>query len=693
MSDSDHTEGRKGEQSAEYQMTLSLNVLNHLGLGLYSNVPAVLSEAVANAWDADATVVNVDIFPDEEMITITDDGNGMSKEDVNKRYLHVGYKRREEQGSKSEKFGRDVMGRKGIGKLSLFSIAKTVEVFTTDGDEKNSFQMNVDDIREAIGEEEGSSDKEGRGSYEPKVIDSFPDDVASEDSDSGTRIVLKDLKKEVYQADKALRKRLARRFSIIGEGENFRVSVNGSEVEITDRDYFHKLEYLWTFGDGTEYGGDDRTYEDYCNKLEEAPFSRDKTTSDSYTIRGWIGTVVKPKDLVENYGAEGSDDLNKITLLIRGKMAKENLLEDFNDSRFYTKYLVGEIRADFLDTDEKDDIATSNREDVFKQDPRYQDLLNKLEDELDNIKRRWSQLRRDKGAEKAREEVPEIDEWYDRLESEDKKKQAKKLFGKINQITTDSEEERRQLFKYGVLAFERMRYKKNLSTLDDLDPSDIESLDDIFVDLNDIEASLYYQIVKQRIEVIEELEEAIGEDYKEKVLQRHLFNNLWLLDPSWERATGSEYKESSIASDFSDDLPDKLTGSEKRGRIDIKYRMTTGRHVIIELKRPGRKVTTPELMEQGGKYRRTLKKILKNRNRGHEPVEVVFVIGDEPKDWYDEDSRKEKQDSLSSQSMRVLQYETLLDEAQDSYEQYLNKQKEVGELSEIIDKIETGDMV
>jgi hypothetical protein len=35
-------------------MTLSPNVLNHLGINLYTNVPAVLAETVANAWDADA---------------------------------------------------------------------------------------------------------------------------------------------------------------------------------------------------------------------------------------------------------------------------------------------------------------------------------------------------------------------------------------------------------------------------------------------------------------------------------------------------------------------------------------------------------------------------------------------------------------------------------------------------------------
>ena len=42
-------------QPPPLEMRLSLNILEHLGLNLYSHVPAVLSEAVANAWDADAT--------------------------------------------------------------------------------------------------------------------------------------------------------------------------------------------------------------------------------------------------------------------------------------------------------------------------------------------------------------------------------------------------------------------------------------------------------------------------------------------------------------------------------------------------------------------------------------------------------------------------------------------------------------
>ena len=38
-----------------FEMTVDLNVLEHLGINLYSNIAAVLTEAVANAWDADAS--------------------------------------------------------------------------------------------------------------------------------------------------------------------------------------------------------------------------------------------------------------------------------------------------------------------------------------------------------------------------------------------------------------------------------------------------------------------------------------------------------------------------------------------------------------------------------------------------------------------------------------------------------------
>ena len=137
----------------QYEMTISLNVLTHLGMGLYSNIAAVLSEVVANSWDADAENVCISIDTENKKIIIQDDGHGMTVDDANQKYLVVGLERRNtEEEALTPRFKRKVMGRKGIGKLSLFSIARTVEVHSIRNKDKHGFIMDSDDIEETIGE-------------------------------------------------------------------------------------------------------------------------------------------------------------------------------------------------------------------------------------------------------------------------------------------------------------------------------------------------------------------------------------------------------------------------------------------------------------------------------------------------------------------------------------------------------------
>lgn len=110
---------------------IDLNVLNHLGIGLYSSTPAVVSEIIANAWDADAENVHITIDSNEQSIVISDDGHGMDATDFQNKFLRVGYARRDQPGGKtSPKFKRPVMGRKGIGKLAMFSLANKIDVLS-----------------------------------------------------------------------------------------------------------------------------------------------------------------------------------------------------------------------------------------------------------------------------------------------------------------------------------------------------------------------------------------------------------------------------------------------------------------------------------------------------------------------------------------------------------------------------------
>jgi len=204
-----------------YEMTVDLNVLNHLGIKLYSSIPAVLSEVVANAWDADAEKVEIEVTSDS--ITITDDGHGMTATDLNAKFLKVGYQRREEGMAKTPR-GRDVLGRKGIGKLSLFSIANTIEVHSRKGGEGAGLVLSLPGIQESI--------KNKSKMY-------FPDPVPSRNVSitHGTRIEIRDIRKKTHLTASPLRRRLARRFSSIGrtvEGMKFEVTVNGKEVTAED---------------------------------------------------------------------------------------------------------------------------------------------------------------------------------------------------------------------------------------------------------------------------------------------------------------------------------------------------------------------------------------------------------------------------------------------------------------------------
>lgn len=111
----------------KYEMTISLQIVEHLGLNLYSNTSAVISEAVANAWDADAKTVEITL--EKDCITIKDDGCGMDTDDINNKYLTVGYQKRHLVPI-TPMLNRKVMGRKGIAFNSASVISSIPVLFS-----------------------------------------------------------------------------------------------------------------------------------------------------------------------------------------------------------------------------------------------------------------------------------------------------------------------------------------------------------------------------------------------------------------------------------------------------------------------------------------------------------------------------------------------------------------------------------
>lgn len=651
---------------SKFKMTIDLNVLNHLGINLYSNVPAVLSEVVANAWDADATEVNININVEEKTIIIQDNGHGMTLSDLNGKYLNVGYAKRENGEKITPKFKRPVMGRKGIGKLSLFSIAENIDIYSFKNDELNGLQLDSNKIQEHI------KDKSGEPYH--------PDEISTKKIKKdfiGTKIILTKTKKKLATTEHNLRKRLARRFSVIGESHNFAVILNGQPIKIEDRDYFHKIQYLWY------YGNESKEFEKLAvnaDKIEE----RSNILDGGFKISGWLG-MVKESGML----ADEKENLNKIVLLMRGKMSKEDMIEEFREGGLYIKFLFGEITADFLDDSERPDIATSSRQDIVEEDQRFEALKDFLWQELKHLQRKREEYKRDEG-EKEATKIQAIETWYTSLKGDTKKK-AKSLFGKINQITVD-EEHKKQLFSHGVLAFESFRYKDALSALDDISIDNLDDFLKVFREFDEIEATLYYKITKERLDIIGKLREKVhDEDALEKILQSFLFEHLWLLDPSWDRATANMYMEKQVTEEF-DSIDAGLTPEEMKGRVDIKYKKPSGKHVIIELKRSSVKTDVNTLLSQVNKYRNGLEKLLRENNENNPLIEIICVVGKPLRGWENPANEDRDRKQMEAADTRLITYQQLINDSYNSYKEYLEANQETGKLMKLIQEIEASFM-
>ena len=317
------------------RMSIGLEVLEHLGIGLYSNNPAVLSELVANAWDADARNVSISLDTESQTVTIEDDGHGMTRAEINDRFLSVGYNRRRDHGTTPT--GRRAMGRKGIGKLATFSIADTVEIHTTKQGESTAFAMATEAIRACARQRQ----------------DYLPDEIPSlAPKNPGTLIRLTNLRKKLDWTEAPLRRQLARRFSVIGEHAGFSVAINGTPITVKDRDFFNKMEFIWHFGEPApnwDYRHAPRG--DAAGTLKAQVSFEVDGEQTSAVLRGFIGTVARPRQL------NGVN--NAIVLSARGRLVHEDLLPEYREARLYTEYVVGEVIADFLDDDDSEDIVTT----------------------------------------------------------------------------------------------------------------------------------------------------------------------------------------------------------------------------------------------------------------------------------------------------------------------------------------------
>lgn len=183
--------------------------LSSIGERLYTQSLDLIRELVSNAYDADATKVNINLQDTE--LTISDDGAGMNREGIEQCFTIGSTYKKQHPVSPIHKRVR--IGEFGIGKFAVLSLCDRFELFTR----SKSYSATVIFDKQ---------DFENKADWDVPIIEHA---VAphSFKTQKGTRVTLHDIKKEVSLLD--LERYL---MNLFPQGDrSFAIFINGLKLE------------------------------------------------------------------------------------------------------------------------------------------------------------------------------------------------------------------------------------------------------------------------------------------------------------------------------------------------------------------------------------------------------------------------------------------------------------------------------
>lgn len=534
--------------------TYDNQTIDHLGVKLYSTIPPMLAELISNAWDADAKNVFITLQSSgDKYISVKDDGCGMSFDELNSKFLKIGRNRRTELKKDITEGGRPVLGKKGLGKLSMFGIGKKITVTSIKNGKKNSFVMDYNKIKAG-----------DTNTYEPEII-SLDEDTTE---NSGTTILIREIKRKSDFDIEAIRNGIVSRFMIFSP--DFVVHIN-DEIKIDscelDEDEY---QFTWEFPVDFEAGVIDKSLFEFGKKNG---------------VTGKIHTSTTPL----------KNSKQGIVLFSRNKLVQEakSFNNRANDNFFM--YMAGFFNVDFVDQDMDIDNCSTDRKslawDTFENDDLEQ--LNHLLEEIVNAtQKKWRESRKKVKKQKISENGYDVEKWLNTLTPAEKPL-ARKLTSAIidnDSITSDNASIYLGYIKdmYGFSSF------KDFSTkLDEMDALKSEDAIKLLTDWTIIESKEYAKIATGRITTIEQFDKYIKDNASEnKVIQKFLEEFPWLLDPKMSKFEREVTYTNLLKRKFDDsDKP------EHDRRLDFLCTDNAGEIHIIELKRPRIKITEKEIQQ------------------------------------------------------------------------------------------------
>lgn len=346
----------------DYRLIVDPRILKILSENLYTNLYYVISELIANAYDADAHNVYVKIT--DNSLVVEDDGIGMN-DDTIQNYLKVGYESRTDETNSVTELGRKKMGRKGVGKLAALSVSKEYKLMTKQKGVYNGFvvKKDIDEL----------------GCLDALQVNDLSFDFI-QNKKSGTRVEINDCEINIHKDIDVVAKNLLKMFPIVSSDFKINILYNNKKkiLDDYDKEVIKQLATLTTFGKEFENLKENfitsENTDMYIQKSELVSnkiIVKTKNCEDkelSVVIKGWIGTYKTTKGrtkLISDFPD------NHISIFANGKLGEFNILPNITTTRMTEQYIIGNLYIDCFEDSTLPDMSLSNRQGYNSNDKRY----------------------------------------------------------------------------------------------------------------------------------------------------------------------------------------------------------------------------------------------------------------------------------------------------------------------------------
>lgn len=562
--------------------------LKHLGSLMYGGgLVKPVAELVANAWDADASKVEITLPTrgNPRTFEVTDNGHGMTWEECQHRYLTVGVDRRVDLGAMTRSGQRRAMGRKGIGKLGVISAAPKIEVETVALLEDRTYWHTKFQVPYADLLEDASIDP--ADAVVTLADGPAPAALTFLGSRTGTRTrLLEPIVHKLPNRDQFIRSMFSR-FGQFADADAFVVTVNGKDIPTlesaaADQDFEFKFE-------GTE------------------------NVEGVGAVTWWLGYTAEPQP---------DEELTGIGIYANKRMAVErpfffNLTKGFT-GQLSNQYMTGVVIVDALD--EEDDLIASDRGNINWEHPVGAALQKWGQKLIRDNASKWDKAR---GKRKLKGLDPDarLMTMINKLPDQPRKecKTLLRRLAKIPHVTkTDIDRTARVLLN-------GLQHDEFRVALKEMNESRAEELPELLHKWSVMEALLFLPVVRSRVDVIRKLEQLIKDAAPEfPDIFVHLKENPELLRPEWQPLAWNNWMDTIAKEVFQAD-----TGaSDGQRRPDILCLSDSKHFVIVELKRPQYKVSEEEAKTFLHYIRRIKDEVEKNTHTRGGTVEGLLICDD-----------------------------------------------------------------